>query len=67
MIPGFSTIKTWMRFAWLTKKTEDLKSNKGNLSFPSHTVIVIELQIIKKGDNPLFLHQLLLFRFIPTF
>ena len=43
MIPGFSTIKTWMRFAWLTEKTEDLKSNKGNLTFPSHTVIVIEL------------------------
>ena len=24
---------------WLTQKTEDPKSNKGNLTFPSHTVI----------------------------
>ena len=29
--------------AWLTEKTEDLKSNKGNLTFPLHTVIVTEL------------------------
>ena len=32
MIPGFSTIKP-----------EDLKSNKGNVTFPTHTVNVIEL------------------------
>ena len=28
---------------WLTKKVEDPKSNKGNLTFPAHTVNVIEL------------------------
>ena len=28
---------------WLTRKTEDPRSNKGNLTFPSHTVNVIEL------------------------
>ena len=27
----------------LTKNTEDPKSNKGNLTFPTHTVNVIEL------------------------
>ena len=29
--------------AWLTEKTEDPKSNKGNLTFPSHTVSVVQL------------------------
>ena len=29
--------------AWLIQKTEDPKSNKGNLNFPPHTVNVIEL------------------------
>ena len=29
--------------AWLTKKTEDLKSNKGSLTFPTHIVNVTEL------------------------
>ena len=29
--------------AWLTQKTEEPKSNKGNLTFPSHTVNIIEL------------------------
>ena len=29
--------------AWLIQKTEDPKSNKGNLTFPTHTVTVIEL------------------------
>ena len=29
--------------AWLVQKTEDPKSNKGNLTFPTHTVNVIEL------------------------
>ena len=29
--------------AWLTQNTEDLKSNKRNLTFPTHTVNVIEL------------------------
>ena len=35
---------------WLTQKTEDPKSNKGNLTFPQHTVNVIELncKVIKK-------------------
>ena len=28
---------------WLTQKTEDPKRNKGNITFPSHTVNVIEL------------------------
>ena len=29
--------------AWLTQKTEEPKSNKENLTFPSHTVNMIEL------------------------
>ena len=29
--------------AWLTQKTEEPKSNKGNLTFPSHTVNMTEL------------------------
>ena len=29
--------------AWLIQKTEDPKSNKGNLTFPTQTVTVIEL------------------------
>ena len=29
--------------AWLTQKPEEPKSNKGNLTFPSHTVNMIEL------------------------
>ena len=28
---------------WLTQKTEDPKSNKGNLTFPPHIVNVTEL------------------------
>ena len=45
--------------AGLTQKTEDPKSNKGNLTFPTHTVNVIELncKIIKKVAIPPFLHQ----------
>ena len=47
--------KTWMRtlmeilidldenLPWLTQKSEDPTSNKGNLTFPPHTVNVIEL------------------------
>ena len=40
--------------AWLTQKTEDLKSNKGNLTFLPHTVNVIELncKIIKNVAPP---------------
>ena len=59
--------------AWLTQKTEDLKSNKGNLTSPPHTVNVIELncKVIKKVATPPppfpFLHQPPLFRFIPPF
>ena len=34
--------------AWLTQKTEDPKSNKGNLTFPSHEVNLIKLQSSKK-------------------
>ena len=44
--------------AWLTQKTEEPKSNKGNLTFPSHTVNMIELQSNKKWQPfPWFLHQ----------
>ena len=28
---------------WLTQNTEDLKRNRGNLTFPPHTVNVTEL------------------------
>ena len=28
---------------WLTQKTENPKGNKGNLTFPRHTLNVIEL------------------------
>ena len=40
--------------AWLTQKTEDLKSNKGNLTSRPHTVNMIELncKIIKKVATP---------------
>ena len=40
--------------AWLTQKTEDPKSNKGNLTFTTHTVNVIELncKVIKKVATP---------------
>ena len=45
--------------AWLTEKTEDPKSNKGNLNFLPQTVNVIELncKVIKKVATPAFLHQ----------
>ena len=56
---------------WLTQKTEDLKSNKGNLTPPhthTHTVNVTELQSNKKMTTPTpFLHQTPFFRFIPLF
>ena len=39
---------------WLTQKTEDSKSNKGNLTFPTHTVNVIELSGNKKVATPHF-------------
>ena len=29
--------------AWLTQKTEELKSNKGNFTFPTHRINMIEL------------------------
>ena len=37
--------------AWLTQKTEDPKSNKGNLTFPPHTVNMTELncKVIENG------------------
>ena len=40
---------------WLTQKTEDPKSNKGNITFSPHTVNVIELncKVIKKVATPL--------------
>ena len=39
---------------WLTQKTEDPKSNKGNLTFPPNTVNVNELncKVIKKVATP---------------
>ena len=44
--------------AWLTQKTEELKSNKGNFTFPTNTVHMIEQQSNKKmATHPLFLHQ----------
>ena len=46
-----------MNLEWLTQKTEDSKSNKGNLTFPTHTVNVIELSGNKKEALPLFLHH----------
>ena len=48
--------------AWLTQKTIDLKCNKGDLTFPTCTVSMIELESNKKWHfyiNPSF------FRFIP--
>ena len=45
--------------AGLTRKTEDPKGNKGNLTFPSHTLNVIEMQSNKKvkSGNSSFLNQ----------
>ena len=40
MIQCLSTIKN---LAWLTQKTEELKSNKGNFTFLTLRVNVIEL------------------------
>ena len=42
--------------ARITQKTEDPKSNKGNLTFPLHTVNVIDLncKVIKKVATLLF-------------
>ena len=37
MIQCFSSIDE--NFAWLTKKTEEPKSNKGNFTFPIHRVM----------------------------
>ena len=37
--------------AWLTQKTEELKRNKGNFTFPTHGVNMMELlncKVIKK-------------------
>ena len=48
MIPGKIKQQTINKdldenLAWLNQKTEDPKSNKGNLTLPLHTVNVIEL------------------------
>ena len=40
--------------AWLTQKTEDPKSNKGNLTFPPHTINVIELNCKILNNPPTF-------------
>ena len=42
--------------AWLTQKTEDPKSNKGNLIFPTDIINMIE-RWIKKWQPPPSLHQ----------
>ena len=42
MIPGFSKDLN-ENFAWLTEKTKDPKSNKGNLTFSPHTVNMTKL------------------------
>ena len=43
MISGFSiyNIDLYENPEWVTQKAEDLKSNKGNLTFSTHTVNVI--------------------------
>ena len=38
--------------AWLTQKTEDPKSNKGNLIFSTHIVSMIEMQNNEKSGRP---------------
>ena len=38
--------------AWLTQKTEDPKSNKGNLTFPPHTVNMTELNCKVLNNSP---------------
>ena len=56
--------------AWLTQKAEDQKSNKGNLTFPKHTVNVIELncKVVEKVTTPYFyINPSPLFRFIVFF
>ena len=42
-IRNIPNIKTWMRILHVTQKTEELKSNKGNFTFPTHTADMIEL------------------------
>ena len=49
MVQCFSTIKiSGVNLAWLTQKTEDLKSNKGNFTFPTYRVNATELYSNKK-------------------
>ena len=36
----------------MAQKTDDPKSNEGNLTFPTHTVNVIELQSNKRSRPP---------------
>ena len=38
--------------AWLTQKTEDPKGNKGNLTFPPHTVNMTELNCKVLNNSP---------------
>ena len=52
--------------AWLTQKSEEPKSNKGNFTFPSNTVNMIEPSSNKKVATPPFPYQPPpLYRFIP--
>ena len=38
---------------WLTQNTKDPKSTKGNLTFSTHTVNVINCKVIKKWQRPI--------------
>ena len=44
----------------LNQKTEDLKSKKGNLTFPTHTVNVIELNCKVLNNTPFEMYPLFL-------
>ena len=52
---------------WLTQNTEDPKSNKGNLTFSTHIVNVIELYSNKKVANPPFSTSTSPFQVYPPF
>ena len=52
--------------AWLTKKSEDLKSNKGNVTFPTHSKCDWTVKKLKVATlPPISTSTTTLFRFIP--